>query len=189
MNVADLSQSVADATGMNGADAKKAITAVFCRQRRRCGARRGSVDLQLWQIRRQGPPRTSRPQSIDGRNDPDRRLQEGRVHYGQGTQGEGLTSAAGTQPVLRPFSPFKRLAPKAHSWLSGLAKRRSAVPSRDRIVAVGLLTQRDLEKLGPSFTNAFPVDETPCFGELLRRIDEADRALWRERDQVADVTT
>ena len=52
-----------------------------------------------------------------------------------------------------------------------------------RIVAVGLLTQRDLDLLGAGFDRAFPIDETPCFGELLRAIDEADRALWRARDE------
>ncbi|MCF8709236.1 hypothetical protein [Rhizorhapis sp. SPR117] len=48
---------------------------------------------------------------------------------------------------------------------------------RDRIVAIGLLTERDLELLGTGFDRAFPVDETPCFGELLRAIDEADRSI------------
>lgn len=48
---------------------------------------------------------------------------------------------------------------------------------KDRIVAVGLLTAEDLEKLGNRFDRAFPVDRTPCFGELLRAIDEADRQL------------
>ena len=52
-----------------------------------------------------------------------------------------------------------------------------------RIVAVGLLTQRDLEALGDGFTRHWPVDETPCFTALLEAIDEADRALWRERDE------
>jgi hypothetical protein len=52
----------------------------------------------------------------------------------------------------------------------------------NRIVAVGLLTQRDLSALGSGFARAFPIDDTPCFGELLRAIDEADRELWRERD-------
>ncbi len=53
---------------------------------------------------------------------------------------------------------------------------------RERIIAIGLLTGNDLERLGPAFTRAYPVDETPCFGELLRAIDEADRDLWRGRD-------
>ena len=50
------------------------------------------------------------------------------------------------------------------------------------IVAVGLLTQRDLAALGSDFSRAFPVDDTPCFNGLLVAIDEADRALWRARD-------
>ena len=46
-----------------------------------------------------------------------------------------------------------------------------------RIVAVGLLTARDLEVLGQGFTRMFPVDEKPCFTQLLSAIDEADRQL------------
>ena len=56
------------------------------------------------------------------------------------------------------------------------------MPDEDTIVAVGLLTKRDLQALGSQFTRAFPVDQTPCFDGLLVAIDEADRALWRERD-------
>jgi len=47
----------------------------------------------------------------------------------------------------------------------------------ERIVAVGLLTQRDLNLLGPTFERAWPVEDAPAFGELLRAIDEADRRL------------
>ena len=47
----------------------------------------------------------------------------------------------------------------------------------DRIVAVGLLTRRDLEVLGPTFDRIWPVQEAPHFNELLRAIDEADRRL------------
>lgn len=54
----------------------------------------------------------------------------------------------------------------------------------ERIVAVGLLTQRDVEVLGTKFHRLWPVNETPCFSSLLQAIDEADRQLWRERDQV-----
>jgi hypothetical protein len=52
----------------------------------------------------------------------------------------------------------------------------------ERIVAVGLLTQRDLSLLGPTFDRVWPVEETPSFNELLRAIDEADRDL-RERNR------
>ena len=51
------------------------------------------------------------------------------------------------------------------------------MPYEDRVIAVGLLTSRDLEALGAGFSRFYPVDETPCFGELLRAIDEADRAM------------
>lgn len=54
---------------------------------------------------------------------------------------------------------------------------------KDRIVAVGLLTQRDLDVLGSGFSRLWPVDETPCFSLLIQAIDEADRELWRARDE------
>jgi hypothetical protein len=50
-----------------------------------------------------------------------------------------------------------------------------------KIVAVGLLTQLNLDRLGPTFTRAWPVEETPCFSQLLRAIDEADRQIQRDR--------
>lgn len=48
---------------------------------------------------------------------------------------------------------------------------------QERIVAVGLLTRRDLNLLGPTFDRAWPVEDAPAFNELLRAIDEADRRL------------
>jgi hypothetical protein len=55
---------------------------------------------------------------------------------------------------------------------------------RDKpVVAIGLLTADDLSRLGPSFQLAWPVDDTPCFEGLLQAIDEADRAIWRQRDR------
>ncbi len=53
--------------------------------------------------------------------------------------------------------------------------------AQERIIAVGLLTRPDLERLGPTFTRVWPVDETPCFSELLRAIDDADRDIRRAR--------
>jgi hypothetical protein len=49
--------------------------------------------------------------------------------------------------------------------------------AKERIVAVGLLTQREVELLGPGFSRLWPVDETPCFQELLQAIDDADLEL------------
>ena len=51
--------------------------------------------------------------------------------------------------------------------------------AEQRIVAVGLLTERDLGLLGASFDRLWPVEDTPCFAELLQAIDEADRELRR----------
>jgi hypothetical protein len=48
---------------------------------------------------------------------------------------------------------------------------------QERIIAVGLLTRRDLDLLGPTFTRVWPVEEVPQFGDLLRAIDRADEEL------------
>ena len=53
--------------------------------------------------------------------------------------------------------------------------------SDERIIAVGLLTGRDVERLGKSFQRLWPVDETPCLSGLLQSI-EADRQLHRDRE-------
>lgn len=53
----------------------------------------------------------------------------------------------------------------------------------ERIVAVGLLTQRDLSLLGPTFERAWPVEDAPSFSELLRAIDQADRQLSTQERQ------
>lgn len=62
--------------------------------------------------------------------------------------------------------------PIRRSWLS-----------QEPIVAVGLLTTRDLERLGNGFSRCFPVSDDGKFEDLLRAIDEADAgsSLRRER--------
>lgn len=44
----------------------------------------------------------------------------------------------------------------------------------DKIVSVGLLTQRDLDVLGTSFTRHFPVPRDNAFDDLLRRLDHVE---------------
>jgi len=56
----------------------------------------------------------------------------------------------------------------------------------ERIVAVGLLTERDLSLLGPTFSRVWPVEEKPSFNELLRAIDEADRKLRQKESQLQE---
>ena len=51
---------------------------------------------------------------------------------------------------------------------------------QDGIVAVALLTKRDLTLLGPTFTRLWPVEEAPDFAELLRAIDRADEQLRQQ---------
>ena len=51
---------------------------------------------------------------------------------------------------------------------------------QDRIVAIGLLTQRELSLLGATFDRLWRVEEAPQFEELLRAIDKADEKLRRE---------
>ena len=52
----------------------------------------------------------------------------------------------------------------------------------ERIVAVGLLTRRDLTALGPTFDRIWPVEEAPSFTQLLLAIDEADRKLQEKEE-------
>jgi hypothetical protein len=51
------------------------------------------------------------------------------------------------------------------------------------LMAVGLLKADALKALGPSLTDAWPVDDTPCFQSLLQAIDQADRASSSEAAQ------
>ena len=53
---------------------------------------------------------------------------------------------------------------------------------QERIVAVGLLTRRDLNLLGPTFDRVWPVEDAPSFSELLRAIDDADRKLMNSSE-------
>ena len=55
------------------------------------------------------------------------------------------------------------------------------MPDARHIVAIGLLTQHDLNLLGRGFDRAIPVDETPRFEELLKAIGDADRE-YRARE-------
>lgn len=58
--------------------------------------------------------------------------------------------------------------------------KRSRFMDEDRIIAVGLLTASDVERLGTSFQRIWPVEETGCFSGLLQAIDEADREIRKQ---------
>ena len=55
-----------------------------------------------------------------------------------------------------------------------------------KMIAVGLLTREDVDRLGPTFTRLWPVEDTPCFSELLRAIDEADREIRQTSNTMAE---
>ena len=58
---------------------------------------------------------------------------------------------------------------------------------KDRIIAVGLLTQQDINVLGQGFSRLWPVDETPCFTDLLQAIDDTDRELEKNSEMTAEM--
>ncbi|WP_310468337.1 hypothetical protein [Sphingomonas sp.] len=54
-----------------------------------------------------------------------------------------------------------------------------------KIVAVGLLTQPELDLLGHSFTRLWPVDKAPHFEDLIEAIDRADRELSADNENTS----
>ena len=54
--------------------------------------------------------------------------------------------------------------------------------STQRIVAVALLTEEDLQTIGSALAKVWPVEDAPPLDDLLSAIDEADRRLSREHD-------
>ena len=60
----------------------------------------------------------------------------------------------------------------------------------DRIVAIGLLTDDDLSRLGDTFTRLWPVEDSSGFDDLLAAIDEAqDRIAREDGKRPAEVST
>lgn len=46
----------------------------------------------------------------------------------------------------------------------------------DRIVSIGLLTQRDLDNLGSAFRRQIPIEKDDMFADLLRKLDRIEVA-------------
>lgn len=57
---------------------------------------------------------------------------------------------------------------------------------QERIIAVALLTESELARLGATFDRLWPVEQAPCFEELLAAIDEADRRLKEQIARIPD---
>lgn len=47
--------------------------------------------------------------------------------------------------------------------------------ANEEIVAIGLLTKRELEMFGSTLSKVWPIEEAPTFAQLLEAIDDADR--------------
>lgn len=50
----------------------------------------------------------------------------------------------------------------------------------ERIVAVGLLTRREVSELGAHLSRLYPIKDDSKFADLLEAIDEADRDYHRQ---------
>ncbi|WP_298091172.1 hypothetical protein [uncultured Sphingomonas sp.] len=55
-----------------------------------------------------------------------------------------------------------------------MTKPRDPQTGPDRIVAIGLLTQRDLDVLGSGFRRSFSVEDDHAFADLLEALDEIE---------------
>ena len=64
-----------------------------------------------------------------------------------------------------------------------MASNRFTNMDQNGIVAIGLLTRRDLDLLGPTFDRLWPVEEAPHFDQLLSAIDEAGARLSQARNR------
>lgn len=51
-----------------------------------------------------------------------------------------------------------------------------------KIVAIGPAAQQEMQSLGAGFGRAWPIDDAPCFAELLEAIDDAERELGRDQE-------
>ena len=48
------------------------------------------------------------------------------------------------------------------------------------------LTRDSAQMLGPSLDHAYAIDETPCFDDALKAIDEAERQVWNGCEPAAE---
>jgi hypothetical protein len=54
--------------------------------------------------------------------------------------------------------------------------------THDDIVAIGLLTEDDIRRLGQNFSRLFPLPRDGSFDDLIKAIDEADRQRSADPD-------
>ena len=59
---------------------------------------------------------------------------------------------------------------------------------REQMVVLRWRRRIACETLAPTLGRAFPTDEVDCFDDALKAIDDAESAVWRNRDQADEPT-
>ena len=62
------------------------------------------------------------------------------------------------------------------------------VTDRERMIIIRWRTRGQAEALGHALDRANPIDETPCFDEVLKAIDDAENQVWGDRDPAAETS-
>jgi hypothetical protein len=59
------------------------------------------------------------------------------------------------------------------------------ISDREQTVVLRWRTKIACEALAPTLDRAFPPEQEACFDEALKAIDEAESAVWNDRDPAA----
>jgi hypothetical protein len=62
----------------------------------------------------------------------------------------------------------------------------AAGADREQMVVLRWRTRSGCEALGPTLDRAFPADHGDAFAEAIKAIDEAESAVWADRDPTND---
>jgi hypothetical protein len=64
----------------------------------------------------------------------------------------------------------------------------AGVTDRERMIVIRWRTRGQAEALGQALDRANLIDETPCFDEVLKAIDDAERQVWGDGDPAAETS-
>ena len=53
---------------------------------------------------------------------------------------------------------------------------------REHRIIIRWRTRGQVEALAPTLERIYPADQSPCFGDALEAIDEAERRVWNDGD-------
>jgi hypothetical protein len=60
------------------------------------------------------------------------------------------------------------------------------MPDREQRIVIRWRTRGQSEALTPALDRAYPIEERPCFDEVLKAIDESERQVWGDGEPAAD---